>query len=85
MHRLLFLLLLVPFAVPAMATTADLDTCVKGQAEVARKLPDFHGETRIKQLIQADLDRAQQEQAEGDADECNEAIDHANKLLRGDY
>jgi hypothetical protein len=68
------------FAVPATVVGADLDACVKGQTDVAKRVTDFHGESRIKQLIQADLDRAQREQAEGDADECNEAIDHANKI-----
>jgi hypothetical protein len=79
------LLLLTGLAAPATVIGAELDACVRGQADVAKKVTDFHGESRIKQLIQADLDRAHREQAEGDTDECNEAIDHANKLLRGEY
>ena len=86
MHRLALALILLPLAVAsAKAAGGDLDACTKGQVEVAKKAADFHGEDRIKQLIAADLERAQQEEAEGDADECNEALEHANKLINGQY
>ena len=39
----------------------------------------------MKRLIEADLSRARKEEAEGDADECIEAMDHANKLIAGQY
>jgi cellobiose-specific phosphotransferase system component IIA len=35
----------------------------------------------MKRLILADLRRALKEAAEGDADECMEALDHAAQLL----
>lgn len=63
----------------------DFDACSKGQTEVARKVSDYQGEDRIKRLLQADLSRARREEAEGDADECLEALDHATKLIAGQY
>jgi len=40
---------------------------------------------RIKDLAAFDLRRARQELGEGDEDECREAVEHARKLLRGEY
>ena len=86
MYRLAFLLILVPLAgASAKDRGGDFDACTKGQVEVAKKAADFHGEDRMKQLIQADLTRARKEEAEGDADECLEALDHATKLIAGQY
>ena len=86
MYRLAVLLVLVPLATAwAKDRGGDFDACNKGQAEVARQAADFHGEARIKQLIDADLVRAQKELYEGDADECVEALDHARKLIAGQY
>ncbi len=86
MYRLLLVLLVVPFAgATAKDRGGDFDACDKGQLEVAKKAEDFHGEHRIKQLIDADLVRAKREENEGDADECLEALDHANKLIAGKY
>ncbi len=88
MHRLALVLILLPLAGASAQTAAngnDLEACTKGQVEVATLARGFHGEDRIKQLIQADLIRAQKEEQEGDADECNEALDHARKLIAGDY
>jgi len=86
MYRLAILLILVPLAGAATKDRGgDFDACEKGQTEVAKKAADFHGEARMKQLIQADLTRSRKEEAEGDADECLEALDHANKLIAGQY
>lgn len=86
MYRLALVLALLPLPL-ASALSADdgLDACTKGQADVARQAAGFHGEDRIKQLIDADLTRAQKEFDEGDADECLEALDHARKLIAGQY
>ena len=78
-------LAVLALSAPAMAEDSDDASCTKGQQEIAAKAADFHGETMIRQLIDADLTRAKREQAEGDADECLEALDHAGKLLRGEY
>jgi hypothetical protein len=75
----------VPFAAAAASSDQDDAACTKGQTELAVKAKDFRGEDMIKQLIFADLQRAKREQAEGDPEECLEAIEHAGKLLRGEY
>jgi hypothetical protein len=86
MYRLTFLLVLVPLAgAAAKDKGGDAEACIKGQEEVAAKLADYNGDDMIKRLIAADLKRAGKEQAEGDDDECVEAIQHAKKLLAGDY
>jgi hypothetical protein len=38
---------------------------------------------RTKELLAFDLKRARQELGEGDEDECHEAVEHAQNLLRG--
>ena len=53
-------------------------------AELNRKAADYKGSEQMRWLIEADLRRASKKQAEGDADECIEALDHAAKLLAGD-
>ena len=68
----------------SMARADDLDACTKRHAELSKKAETFHGDAQIKRLIDADLRRSLQEQAEGDADECMEALDHAAKLLAGE-
>ena len=78
--RFVALSMLLAFAAPA----DDLATCSARRAEVSKRAATFHGDARIKRLIDADLKRAVQEQAEGDGDECIEALDHATKLLAGD-
>jgi hypothetical protein len=80
------LAMLVPLS-GAMAENngGDFDACMKGQDEVARLAKDFRGEDRIRRLINADLTRAKKEEAEGDADECLEALEHARKLINGQY
>ena len=62
----------------------ELQTCKARQAELLQKVEQFTGEARMKRLMEADLRRASREEAEGDGDECNEALDHAAKLLAGD-
>jgi hypothetical protein len=86
MYRLAIILLLLPFSgAAAKDRGGDFAACDKGQFELARRIPDYHGEDRIRRLIEADLSRARREEAEGDADECLEAIDHATKLIAGQY
>jgi len=83
MRTVIAVLLLVPTI--AVAQDRDLDACKERQADVAAKAADFRGEAKIRRLIEFDLKRAQQEQAEGDAEECLEAIEHASNLLSGKY
>ncbi len=86
MYRLTAVLVLaIVTGAAAKDRGGDFDACRKGQAEVAKKAADYHGDDRIARLIQADLVRAKKEEAEGDADECIEALDHANKLISGQY
>ncbi len=80
-----FIVLSLLLAFPALAVAADDSaTCTARHAEIAKQAAAFNGEARIKRLIDADLSRALREQAEGDSDECIEALDHATKLLAGD-
>jgi hypothetical protein len=79
-------LVLVLFPLPALAAAAttpvvDIASCDARHVELTKKTASFTGEAMMKRLIQADLRRAQKEAAEGDADECMEALDHAAKLL----
>ncbi len=79
-----FVLSLSLLAFPAAAAPADdLATCRTRHAELTQQAAGFNGDARIKRLIDADLKRAYKEQAEGDGDECTEALDHATKLLAG--
>lgn len=75
---------LLLFAFPALAAPSDEAACTARHAEIAKQAATFHGDARIKRLIDADLKRALREQAEGDSGECIEALDHATKLLAGD-
>jgi hypothetical protein len=80
------LTMLIPLSgAAARDNGGDFDACMKGQVEVARLAKDFQGEDRIRRLINADLTRAKKEEAEGDADECLEALEHAKKLINGQY
>ncbi len=81
--RIMFLVLalVAPLALPAWAD--DAATCTARMAELNRKAADYKGPERMRRLIEADLRRASKEQAEGDSDECIEALDHAAKLLAG--
>ena len=86
MYRLAVIFILGPLALAAAKDRgSDLDSCKRGRIEVAKKAADHPAEERIKRLIQADLRRAANEEAEGDVDECLEALDHANKLIAGQY
>lgn len=76
---------LLLLALPATAPPAgNLETCMVRHSELTKEAASFTGDARIKRLIDADLKRALKEQAEGDSDECIEALDHATKLLAGD-
>ncbi|WP_428486831.1 hypothetical protein [Rhodopila sp.] len=86
MLRLALVLILIPFAdAAARDRGGDFDACNKSQVDFAKNASGYHGEDRIKQLIDADLTRARREEAEGDADECLEALDHAKKLIADQY
>ena len=86
MYRLMLIMLLLPFAAAAEKDKgSDYEACEKGRVEVAKKASEFNGNERIKRLINADIVRAGKEQAEGDPDECLEALDHATKLINGQY
>lgn len=39
------------------------------------------GDARVKRMAQFDVERARREAGEGDDDECQEAVEHADKLL----
>lgn len=76
---------LLLLAFHAVAAPADVSaSCSARHAETTKQAAAFNGDARTKRLIDADLKRALKEQAEGDADECMEALDHAAKLLAGD-
>ncbi len=82
-----FIALSLFLAAPALALAAPADdsaACAARHAEIAKQAAEFNGDARVKRLIDADLKRALREQAEGDSDECIEALDHATKLLAGD-
>ncbi len=72
---------LLPAALLAPAARADC------QGDVAALRPQVESAPagRIKELLAVDLKRARQELTEGDEDECHEAVEHARKLLRGEY
>ena len=78
-----FVLSLSLLVLSAAAPAENAATCTTRHAELTRQAAGFNGDTRIKRLIDADLKRAMKEQAEGDGDECLEALDHATKLLAG--
>lgn len=59
--------------------------CQTRQNELIKQVRDYKGDAMTKRIIQADIERANRELIEGDADECNEALDHAAKLLKGNY
>ena len=82
MRVLILAAFLLPLSVVA-ARADDVDACRARQADLTQKAQQFNGDNMIKRLIQADLQRAMSELREGDADECNEALDHATKLLSG--
>ncbi len=80
-----FVLSLSLLAFPAIAATPSegAAACTTRHAELTKQAAGFNGDTMTKRLIEADLKRALKEQAEGDGDECLEALDHATKLLAG--
>ena len=81
--RLFALSLILLFVTVLPALAEDLAACLAREAILSRQAQNFTGDTKMKRLIDADLKRAKQEVAEGDADECTEALDHATKLLAG--
>lgn len=82
--RALLTTLCLAFTIGTAVAADDAAICKTRHAELTAKVAQFTGEPMMKRLIQADLDRANRELIEGDADECIEALDHAAKLLAGD-
>lgn len=82
MRPFILTLLLLPLTAGAALADEAAD-CTRRQVELAPQAAAFQGDAQIKRLIDADLQRARREQAEGDNDECVEALDHAAKLLAG--
>ena len=68
-------------ALPSRAE--DIAACLARDVVLTRQADSFTGDAKMKRLIEADLKRAKKEAAEGDAEECTEALDHAAKLLAG--
>ena len=60
------------------AALADCRTDVAALGPQVEKVPA----SRTKELLAFDMKRARQELGEGDEDECNEAVEHAHKLLQ---
>lgn len=79
MSPLLALALFASALLAASAARADCQSDIKALAPRTEKVAD----TRTKQLVSFDLQRARRELAEGDEDECQEAVDHARSLLGG--
>jgi hypothetical protein len=75
------LFLLSVTALPLWAD--DVATCSARGVLLSQQANNFNGDAKTKRLVDADLKRARQEAAEGDVDECTEALDHATKLLAG--
>lgn len=82
--RIMFLALAFAVSLIGPALADGAASCTTRLAELTRKAADYKGSERMRRLIEADLRRASKEQAEGDDDECIEALDHAAKLLAGD-
>ncbi len=75
-------LLAIPLlTTPCLAAGDDDAQCTARYAELVNRAAGYSEDAQIKRLIEADLQRAKKEQAEGDADECIEALDHAAQLL----
>lgn len=85
MRLLILTALLAPLFVTAAraAEANDVRACVARIPDLTKQADQFNGDPMIKRLITADFRRAVSESNEGDADECNEALDHATKLLNG--
>jgi len=80
MRPFILTLLLLPLTA-GVALADDAADCTRRQVELAKQAAAFQGDAQIKRLIDADSQRARREQAEGDNDECVEALDDAAKLL----
>lgn len=83
MRSLILAVAALPFLLGSARADA-VDACRARHGEVSKKAGQFAGDAMMKRLIEADLRRAASELLEGDADECNEALDHASKLIAGE-
>lgn len=82
----LILTALVLISISGLAYAADDGAaCQARQAQVATRVEAFKGDTMVRRIMLADLDRAERELAEGDPDECMEALDHTEKLLKENH
>lgn len=82
--RILILILILLFGSDLPSWADDVTACGARAVVLSQQAQNFSGDAMIKRLIDADLQRARKEAAEGDVDECTEALDHAAKLLAGD-
>ena len=81
--RVVALSLFLSFVAALPALADDIAVCSARGVLLGQRAQNFAGDSKMKRLIDADLKRAKKEAAEGDADECTEALDHATKLLDG--
>ena len=84
MRALAYCMLCLTLITHAAAADSFAD-CEARRVKVAKQAESFAGEPRIRRLILADIKRAGKELEEGDVDECVEALDHAEKLLSGQF
>jgi hypothetical protein len=73
-------LALLPLAAVS-AHADDMTACTVRRAALTKQAADFKGDATTKANIDRALRRAGKELAEGDGDECIEALDHVAKLL----
>lgn len=71
--------------IPPARAAETLEQCEARAKVLDKKAEAFKGDKQIRLLILADLKRSRQEAGEGDAEECTEALDHAEQLLAGKY
>jgi hypothetical protein len=80
MRVLMLSVLLAPLMTVA-ARADDMAVCNAQRPELLKRAESFTGDAQTKKYIDRALRHAGREQAEGDGDECVEALDHAAKLL----
>jgi len=79
--RVFMLSVLLAPLVTGAARADDMTACITQRIALTKQAASFTGDAKTKQFIDRALRRAGREQAEGDSDECIEALDHAAKLL----
>ncbi len=74
----------VPCTCLALLVAPAAHADCKSDVAALRPQVDSAPAGRTKELLAFDLKRARQELVEDDEDECHEAVEHAQKLLRGE-